>query len=98
MIEEKRGPLGFVSTEKEPIAPKYDLSAIPEAKVYSVDPDKEFLQKQLIAKAIDGLSATDWLIVRASERGQEVSEKIKAYRDALRDVASGMSSTLPLEP
>ena len=46
--------------------------------------EAEQSQAQINAEALAFLAATDWMVVRAAERGEELSPEFKAERQAAR--------------
>ncbi|MCX7850972.1 phage tail assembly chaperone [Thermus sp.] len=48
--------------------------------------ERERALARLRAERNQRLAATDWVVVRAAERGEEVPAEWRAYRQALRDL------------
>jgi hypothetical protein len=46
---------------------------------------KNIDQQKINQEALAFLAATDWMVIRAMERGEELSPEIKAERQAARD-------------
>lgn len=68
--------------------------AVIESKEVEIPADYEVLIEDLTAKmeqekineeALAFLAATDWMVIRAMERGEEISPELKAERQAARD-------------
>jgi hypothetical protein len=53
-------------------------------EVEIVDISAELAQKQINAEAQAFLDATDWIVVRSAERGEQLSAEFKAERQAAR--------------
>jgi hypothetical protein len=68
--------------------------AVVESKEVEIPADYEVViedlsakleQEKINAEALAFLAATDWMVIRAMERGEELSAELKAERQAARD-------------
>jgi hypothetical protein len=56
-----------------------------EYEVEIIDISAEFAQEKINAEAQAFLDSTDWMVIRAMEKGEELSPEFKAERQAARD-------------
>ena len=54
--------------------------------------------RSLRISAQRALEASDVTVLRCVEEGMSLPSEWRAYRDALRDVVTGLSATLPIRP
>lgn len=59
-----------------------------ESRRWVAEPTTEAHWRVVRAERDRRLAATDWLVVKAAERGEPIPEAWRAYRQALRDVTS----------
>lgn len=56
-----------------------------EYQVEIVDISAQVEQEKINAEALAFLASTDWMVIRAMEKGLEISPELKAERQAARD-------------
>lgn len=59
------------------------------------DPDP---RAALIGQALEALRDTDYVTIKAVERGLTISPEWRAWREALREVVRGDRAAIPAEP
>ena len=69
---------------------RWDFKNVPRPTIeelQSLQPivELEQLQAKTNSEALDFLKSTDWMVIRAAERGEELSPEFKAERQAARD-------------
>jgi hypothetical protein len=78
-------PPQFQDIEISPAQHEMQKIHIPGYVVEIEDISDELEQEQINKEAQAFLDATDWIVVRAAERGEELSPEFKAERQAARD-------------
>jgi len=72
-------------TELVPAQKEMQQVQLPGYEVVIEDISAKMEQEKINAEALAFLAATDYIIIRAMERGEQVSPEIKAERQAARD-------------
>jgi hypothetical protein len=70
---------------KEAVVEMQEVELAGEYEIIIEDLTAKLEQEKINAEALAFLAATDYIIIRAMERGEEVSPEIKAERQAARD-------------
>jgi hypothetical protein len=78
-------PPQFQDVEISPAQHEMQEIHIPGYVVEIEDISDELEQKQINAEAQAFLDSTDWMVIRAAERGEELSLEFKAERQAARE-------------
>lgn len=70
---------------KEAVIEMQEVELAGEYEVEVLDISAQLAQEKINAEAQAFLDATDWMVIRAMEKGEELSLELKAERQAARD-------------
>lgn len=73
------------SVIQESVTEMQEVEIAGEYEVEIIDISAELEQQAINAEAQTFLDATDWMVIRAMEKGEELSSELKAERQAARD-------------
>jgi hypothetical protein len=70
---------------QEAVVEMQEIELAGEYEIIIEDLTAKIAQEKINAEALAFLAATDWMVIRAMERGEELSPEFKAERQAARD-------------
>jgi hypothetical protein len=70
---------------KEAVIEMQEVELAGDYEVEVLDITSQLEQEKINEEALAFLAATDWMVIRAMEKGEELSAEIKAERQAARD-------------
>jgi hypothetical protein len=73
------------SVLQEAVVEMQEVELAGEYEIIIEDLTAKIAQEKINAEALAFLAATDWMVIRAMERGEELSPEFKAERQAARD-------------